>query len=215
MRTRLVVVLALALVGVALSFTLSQSRARDAGSDHIVPAGFSATLPTGGLLCQINPYLPAGAASAQIVVGTFGHRMPQLALLFTAADGAEVATGVVPPGGREGTVTIPISIARDPGTATKVCLTVAGRVKTVIAGQSIPPDPTDETVNGVPQPGRISVVYLHAKSQSWSRGVRVIAHRFGLGKASFFGDWSLPAMAVLLASAWSLTLRLLLRDDAQ
>ena len=39
-------------------------------------------------------------------------------------------------------------------------------------------------------------------------------HRFGLGKASFFGDWTLPAVALLLLGVWVGTVRLLLRELA-
>jgi hypothetical protein len=40
----------------------------------------------------------------------------------------------------------------------------------------------------------------------------VLTRRFGLGKASFFGDWTLPVAALLLLGVWVATVRLLARE---
>jgi hypothetical protein len=215
MPVRAVVAAALAVVAVGLVITLSHRAPRDAGSDHIAPTMFSATLARGGELCQDNPYLPPGAASAQILVGTYGRPVPALRLRFTDAAGAVVSAGRLAAGAKQGTISIPISPARDPGTASKLCLDVGGHSKFVIAGLGIPPDPTDEFVNRVEQAGRISVVYYRSGRESWWSLLSVIDQRFGLGKASFFGDWTLPACVVLLLATWVVVVRILLRGGEE
>lgn len=212
MRLRLVVALATALVAVSVVVVLSHRVVLNAGSDHIVPASFVATVPPDGELCQINPYLPADARRAQIVVGTNGRPVPGFALRFVNAAGAVVASGSLPPGAGEGPVSIPIVTGPDATSAARLCLRVRGPSPVLIAGLGIPPDQTDEIVNGRPQLGRISVVYHYGGGpKAWWSQLSPIDQRFGLGKASIFGDWTLPACALLLLAAWALALRLLLR----
>jgi hypothetical protein len=216
MPVRAVIAGALAVVVAALAVTLSHRAPRDAGSDHIVPAMFAASLPTAGEVCQDNPYLPPGAATAQILVGTYGKTVPALDLRFLDPAGAVVSSGRLPAGAQpSGTISIPISPAANPVSAVKVCLIVAGHAKIVIAGLGIPPDPTDEYVNGVEQAGRISLVYYRAGDESWWSLLGVLDQRFGLGKADFFGDWTLPACFVLLLACWVLVVRLLIRDGRE
>jgi hypothetical protein len=211
-RVGLVVAAALALLAAGLVVTLSHRAVRDAGSDQIAPAIFAATLVRGGELCQDSPYLPPAAATAELVVGTYGRRVPSLDLTFTNPAGATVASGHLAPGARQGVVAIPLSRSTDPGSATRLCLVVGGHSKVVIGGLGVPPSATDEVVNGRPQAGRISVVYDRAGEESWWSLLGVIDERFGLGKAGFFGDWTLPACVVLLAAAWALAIGLLVRD---
>jgi hypothetical protein len=210
-----VIAVALALVAAGLVVTLSHRAVRDAGSDHIEPAMFAATLARGGRLCQDNPYLPPGAASAALVVGTYGPPVPSLGLSFTSSTGAVVASGRLAAGARQGTVSIPLGRATDPGLATTVCLEVGGHAKIVIGGQGIPPDPTDEVVDGKAQPGRISIVYDRAGRESWWSMLGVLDERFGLGKASFFGDWTLPACVALLLATWAIVVGLLVAGGAE
>ncbi len=209
MRVGAVVAGALALVAVGLGITLSHRAPRDAGSNHVAPATFAATMASGGELCQLNPYLPPEAASAQIVIGTYGPPVPALGLRFTDLAGTVVSAGHLAAGARQGPVSIPIGQARDPASATRVCLDVGDRAKVAIGGQGVPPDPTDEVVNGRPQAGRISIVYYRAGEESWWSLFGVIDRRFGLGKAGFFGDGTLPACILLLAVSWAVVVRLL------
>ena len=39
-----------------------------------------------------------------------------------------------------------------------------------------------------------------------------LSRRFGLGKASFFGDWTLPVVALILVGLWVAVARLLVRE---
>ena len=215
---RVVVAAALVVVAVAVALALGRSTAPYAGSDHIVPAVFAAAVPPGGSVCQVNPYLPPGAAAAQVVLGSYGRPIPPLEIAFTDAAGARVAAGRLL-GAREGTARIPIAPVPDAAAAAravKVCLTVAGPATSVlVGGVGIPPDPTDETIDGVPTGGRISIIYPAAGGPTawWSR-LATIDDRFGLGKAAFFGGgWTLPACVVALLAAWALAVRLLVRGD--
>jgi hypothetical protein len=67
-------------------------------------------------------------------------------------------------------------------------------------------------VDGSQQPGRISLLYLRAGSETWWQLLPTLARRFGLGKASFFGAWTLPLAALLLLGVWVSAVRLLLRE---
>ncbi len=40
----------------------------------------------------------------------------------------------------------------------------------------------------------------------------MLDERFGLGKASLFGDWTLPAMALALLGVWIAAVRLLAKE---
>ncbi len=214
MRVAAAITAGLALLAVGLLITLSHRAPRQAGSDHISPAIFTATLPRGGLLCQDNPYLPPKAATVAILVGTYGRPVPALGISFTTPSGAVVSSGHLQAGTRQGTVSIPISPAKgDPGSAVNVCLSVGGPSKFVVAGEGIPPDPTDETVDGVAQPGRISLVYYRAGDESWFSLLPTLDKRFGLGKAAFFGDWTLPACIVALLAIWAVVVRLLMTGE--
>jgi hypothetical protein len=210
----------LAVVGV-LVLDMSRSAPRGAGSDHVSIAVFAATVPGGGTVCQPIAPLPGDAAAAQVLIGTYGRPVPALDLHFTGTGGTTVATGTLAAGAREGTVTIPIhrlataSAAREAGA---FCLSVGGHSTVVLGGEGGPVGASSEYVNGTQQPGRVGLLYARAGSESWWQLLPVLDERFGLGKASVFGDWTFPAIALLLVGVWALVLRLLLyelrRDEA-
>ena len=55
-------------------------------------------------------------------------------------------------------------------------------------------------------------MYLRPGSESWWQLLGVLDERFGFGKATFFGDWTLPVAALLLLGVWVATVRLLIRE---
>ncbi len=212
MRVRLVLAAGLVLLAVAVVLTLARRTQLSAGN-HVVPAGFAATLPPGGELCQPNPDLAPDAAAAQVVVATRGRPVPRVDLRFLDPTGRIVAAGSRPAGGPEGPVSIPLGPARDAAAAARLCLRITGSSTVLLAGVGSPPDPSDEVVNGVLQPGRISVVYLSGGGpKRWWSQTSAIDRRFGLGKAGFFGTWTLPVCAVLLLAGWGAALRLVVRE---
>ena len=206
------VALGLALLAVlaVLVLDMSGSAPRGAGSDHISPVVFAATVPGGGSVCQPIAPLPSDARRVQLLIGTYGRPVPELGVTFGGAGGAVIAQGTLPAGGKEGTVTLPIHrVAR--GEAASFCLHVGGRSTVVLGGEGGPIGATSELVNGQAQSGRVSLLYLRGGSESWWELLPSLDHRFGLGKASLFGDWTLPAMALLLLGVWVCAVRLLWR----
>jgi hypothetical protein len=93
-----------------------------------------------------------------------------------------------------------------------MCLRVSGALPVVLGGEGGSITSNSELVNGHRQPGRISLIYLRPGDESWWQLLPTLARRFGLGKASFFGEWTLPLLAVLLLCVWVATARLLTRE---
>lgn len=211
--SRLVLGVAVLAVLAALVLDMSGSAPRGTGSDHISPVVFAATVAGGQSVCQPIAPLPLDAARVQVLIGTYGRPVPALELSFAGASG-EVASGSLAAGAREGTVTIPIRrVAGRTGAAAEAgsfCLHVGGHSNVVLGGEGGPIGASSELVGGKAQPGRVSLIYERAGSESWWELLPSLDHRFGLGKASLFGDWTLPALALLLVGVWVAALRLLL-----
>jgi hypothetical protein len=211
-RVRIVLGVGLFLVAAALAVDISRAAPRTAGSDHTSMTTFSATVPGGGRLCQIAPRLTSEASSAQVLIGTFGRQVPRLTLSFVGAANEEVGGGYRPAGGREGLVTIPFARSSAAGKARSVCLLVGGNTSVVLAGERGKIGRPSELVNGRRQGGRISILYLRPGKQSWWELLGVLDHRFGLGKASVFGDWTLPAAGLAMLGLWMAAIRLLTHE---
>jgi hypothetical protein len=209
---RVLLGVALLLVAGALALDMSGRAPRSAGSDHVGPSVFSAAVPGGGLLCQPVPGLPGDAARAQLLIGTHGHPVPDLHVRFLDAAGADVAVGQLPSGAREGPVSIALMHQPRSRAATEMCLHVGGVLPVVLGGEGGPITSYSELVNGHRQPGRISLIYTRRGEESWWQLLPTLASRFGLGKASFFGEWTLPLLALLLLGVWVATARLLTRE---
>src|SRR5450759_5316845 len=94
---------------------------RTAGSDHVGTPVFAASVPGGGVVCQPASPLPQDAARVQLLVGTYGRPVPELSIRFLGASGEAVATGILPAGAHEGTVTIPLTHVRAAAASTSVC----------------------------------------------------------------------------------------------
>ncbi len=208
---RLVLGVALLLAAGALALDMSGRAPRIAGTDHISPAAFSATLPHGGTLCQPAMVLPDDAQRMEVLVGTYGAPVPAISADFVAADGATVAAGRLARGAREGYVQIPFAYPHGATAEGSLCLHVAGHGKVVLGGEPSA-GAVAELVDSKRQPGRIDVVYLRPGRESWWQLLGTLDQRLGLGKAPIFGDWTLPVMALLLLGVWVATARLLVRE---
>ncbi len=213
MRVRVVVCVALILVGGTLLLDMSGSAPRLAGSNHTSTPVFAATVPGGGELCQSGPRLAADASRAQLLIGTYGRPVPALGLRFLDSSGTQVAAGRLRAGAAgEGLVTIPLDHTRRAPSATTFCLRVGGGSSVVLGGEAGPVNTDSELVDGKPQGGRVGLLYLRSGSESWWQLLPVLDERIGLGKSPWFGDWTLPVLALLLLGVWVGTLRLLLRE---
>ncbi|HEV2923493.1 MAG TPA: hypothetical protein VGW98_05645 [Solirubrobacteraceae bacterium] len=209
MRVRIVLGLALAAVAGALILDASGRAPRGAGSDHAASALFAANVPGGEIVCQPDAFLSDDAARVQIQIGTFGRPVPDLRVTFVDLAGTPVASGALPAGGREGLVTIPIKRTRRAPASTTACLHIGGSSPVELAGEAGPIIPGSEVVGGRQQPGRVSLTYFRAGEESWSSLLPELTRRFGLGKAAFFGDWTLPVAVLMLLGVWVAAARLL------
>jgi hypothetical protein len=191
---------------------MSGSAPRISDTDHINPVGFVGTLQGGQELCQDAMSLPKDAGGVQILVATYGHPVPTVSARFVGPGGT-LTSGQVAAGAREGNITVPLRYPHGPTVAGTLCIGVGpSATKTVLGGDVFAPGPQSEQVAGKPQGGRISVTYLRPGKESWWQLLGTLSQRFGLGKASFFGDWTLAAMALLLLAVWVGAIRLLVRE---
>jgi hypothetical protein len=212
MRVRIALGFAVAAVLLGLALDASGRATRTAGSDHVTPLVFSATVPGGGVVCQPDAFLPEDAASVQVTIGTYGRPVPDLRLDVVDAAKEEVASGNLAPGAHEGVVSIPIRHVRSARESTSACLHVGGSSTVVLGGEGSPLQLGSEIVDGHPQVGRISLIYFRKGSESWWELLPTLIHRFGLGKSTLFGDWTLPFAALVLVGVWFAAIRLLLRE---
>jgi hypothetical protein len=211
-RVRIVLAVALLLVVGALVLDMSRSAPRTAGSDHIGTPVFAASVPGGGELCQPASPLPQDAARVQLLVGAYGRPVPELRIRFLTTGGEAVATGTLPAGAHEGSVTIPLIHARAATASTSVCLHVGGKATVVIGGEGVPVAAGSEVIDGKRQTGRIGLLYFRRGEESWWQLLPALSTRFGLGKAPFFGGWTLALAALMLLGVWAAAVRLLWQE---
>jgi hypothetical protein len=206
------VVLAVGLTAILalFAFEMSQAAPRTAGSDHAGDQVFATVIPGGGSACQDVTLVPRDVGAVQLLIGTYGRPLPPIRLRFLSAGGRIVAAGSLAGGGPQGEVKIPFSRVSDPSLASRACLHVSGPAKVALAGVAGTADLV--TVNGKPQPASISLIYVRPGRETWWQLLPTLGTRFGLGKASFFGGWTLPAMAALLLAVWAGAIRLLWRE---
>lgn len=207
---RLVLGLALLFVLAVLVLDMSGSGPRGTGSDHVSPVAFAATVPGGSTVCQPIVAPAHDTARVQMLIGTYGRPVPRLDLSFNGPGGT-VAAGTLAAGGKEGTIIIPVHKLAG-GEASSFCLHVSGHSQVVFGGEGSPISAASELVDGKAQQGRVSLLYLRAGSESWWELLPSLDHRFGLGKASVFGDWTLPVLALMLLGVWVAAIRLLLGE---
>jgi hypothetical protein len=234
MPARIVLGLAVLLAAGALALDMSGRAPRIAGTDHVSPAAFSATVPRGGKLCQPSMTLPDDAQRVEVLIGTYGTPVPALAVGFIGENGQTAATGLLPEGAREGYVGVPLHYPHGPTVNGTLCIHVGPGARgpkhvaanaghgagsaghspgnVVLGGEVFTPSPLTERIGGRPEAGRIDVVYLRPGRESWWQLLGALDQRIGLGKASFFGDWTLPVLALALLGIWIAALRLLAKE---
>jgi hypothetical protein len=212
-RVRVVLGVAIAIVAGALILDMSGRAPRIAGTDHTNPIGFGAPIPSKGVICQAGMLLPSDTGSVEVLIGTYGPPVPRLTATFEGAGNKLITTGRLAAGAKQGYVRIPLRYAHGGPVGGILCIHVGHAVhEVVLAGDEFAPGPESENVNGKAQNGRIDAVYLRPGRESWWPLLGVLDERFGVGKASFFGNWTLPVMALLLLGVWVAAVRLLIRE---
>jgi len=209
-RVRVVVGAALALVAVAVVVTLSQSRPRLAGSNGVRVVGFNVAVEPGERACQ-QTTLVDDAASATLLVGSYGRPVPPLTVSFAEAGAAKPLARAESRGGEhEGDLTFPLGGTVDGARTVRACVRNDGDVRVALGGDSAAPAGA-AVVDGRPSGGVIALRFERAGEESWWQLMPTIATRFGIGKAGFIGAWTLPFAALLLLAVWVVTIRLLLK----
>lgn len=207
--------LLVALLAVSCAFVLDMSgRApRIAGTDHISPVAFVATVPSHGTLCQPEMVLPADAHTMEVLIGTYGQPVPALNVWFEDERGQTISSGRLLAGAKEGPVAIPLAHPQRVADSGTLCLRAGSVVRPIVlGGEAFTPGVSSVHVDGRPRPGRIEVIYMRAGRESWWQLLGVLDQRFGLGKAALFGDWTLPVLALGLLVLWIGVVRLLVRE---
>ena len=202
----------LLLIAALFVLEMSGSAPRMAGSDRIADPVFAATVPGGGVLCQAVQPPPSDTARVQLLAASNGHPLPPLQFRFLSAAGQDVADGDVAVPGPQSRVTIALTRRGDWASITRACLHVGGRTPVMIGGEQTPAGTV--VVDGKHQPAVLGLVYLRRGSESWWQLLPTLARRFGLGKASLFGTWTLPVLALGFVALSAATIRLLWRELA-
>jgi hypothetical protein len=213
-RVRIAIGLAVLATAIGFLVDMSGSAPRGAGDDQVSRPTFANTVPGGGVLCQGAMVLPGDAASINILIGTFGHRMPRIAVQFKNLGGRTVATGALPAGVAVNPLgnTIALGYPHGPSVAGTLCLHVGGTHQIAFGGEPFPTTISAVLVNGQPQAGKVSVTYARRGSESWWQLLGILDQRFGLGKSTIFGDWTLPVLALVALALWFAALRFLVRE---
>jgi hypothetical protein len=185
-------------IAAALVLVLADSKPRQAGSNYVLEAGPVLTLKGSGSRCQEQQVIPADSAALRLLVGTYGEPMPAVRV-SARAGGRAIAAGRLPAGGEEGHVRIPIDRVGRLVDDAEVCVAIRA------------PDRSRRTVlygSG----DQVRFEWLRPDSESWFELVPTVAHRFGLAKPFVSGAWVLVLAGLLLAAAWVLGLRLVVRE---
>jgi hypothetical protein len=199
MRLGAVLAVGLAAVAVGLALVLLDSEPRQAGTNYVPEVGEALALEgRNDTHCQAGQVIPGDTAALRLLLGTSERPSPDLRVTVRAGD-ETIATGRLPRGQPDGRLVIPIDAVEDVRPDAEVCIEARSPEKlsrTVLYGTS----------------GQVRLEWLREGDESWLELFGTVAHRFGLGKPFVSGGWVLLLTALLLAFAWVLALRLVLRE---
>jgi hypothetical protein len=185
---------AAALIAV-LGLVLTDSKPRESGSNYVAEAGPVTEIAGSGTRCQDGLTIPADTGQVRILLGTYGRPTPGVRVRATVG-GRPITSGALPGGLREGHLDVPLRRVERTTSSARVCVHLAGRGRTVLYGSG----------------GVVRLEWLRPGSETWLQLLPTVAHRFGWGKANPFGAWLLLAAGLVLALAWALAARLVVRE---
>jgi hypothetical protein len=212
MRVRVAIVLGLVLVIGLLVVTLSQSKQRLSSSNaQVVVSGADVPIPGRSQACQ--PEGIAGDTSAlRVFVGTEARLAGPLGVSIRRGDRtiSRGSFGFVTNGApARAELTPPI---RTETTPVEVCFRNRGRAEIRLAGDRTPlrggANPAGFIFDDEPR-----VDYLRSGSESWWDIAGLVSDRFGRGKTTFFGSWTMWAVFALVGVTWAIGIALLLRRE--
>ena len=212
MRVRIALALALVAIATGLAIDMSGAAPRLAGgNDARWPApAFSDVVPGGGVgVRTAGTTLPADAARMVMTIGSYGGRCRVWSGDFTPTVGglgssAERRRRLSGPSG--------FDTARSTSRAERERrrLSAFERARTV-GVLRLGPESADDGQRQTSERRRLDPLY-RAGSESWWQLLGALDLRFGLGKWGFFGDWTLPAIALAALLLWFGVARVLVRD---
>jgi hypothetical protein len=195
-------VLAAAAVCVAagVAVVLSRSEAREAGSSYSAPNILVGTLSSGvRTACQPGETVPGGSARLQLTIDSHGRATPALSVVVRA-QGRMLTAGSAPSGPPAGRVNIPLRRVATTRAGATVCVTAAGRQPVGLVGLGGLADPA--RLGGHAALGRLALIYWRGGRETGWTIVPAVWHRFGLGKATWEGPWTMAlAIALVLLAA--------------
>jgi hypothetical protein len=211
-RLRVVLAVALALVGAGLVLALSQRGARMAGTSFVPVRTFAVTVPPGERACQPATYLAGDSDAAVLLAAAYGRPLPAVSVTFADADGRLVARGGAPGRASEGDVAVPFErVVEHERYGLTACVRNRGDVRLALGGDVASPAAAARIGDEVTQ-GVVAFRYLRPGRESWWAIAGTVTRRFGLGKSALLGSWTLPLLVFALAGAWFAAIRLLLRE---
>ena len=213
MRVRIALALALVAIATGLVIDMSGAAPRLAGGNdtHWPAPDFSDVVPGGGSVCDAGTTLPADAARMVMTIGSNGRPLPRISVTFAPTGSTRtLGLGGLAAGGVQGAeVSVPLRHPHGPSAAGTLCLRVGGQ-HPLVFGDEAPV--SGSTIDGKPVPGTVVILYYRAGSESWWSLLGALDTRFGLGKWGFFGDWTLPVMALAMLALFAGVIRLLIRE---
>ena len=195
MRVKVVIGTGLALVAGLVLVLLLLPGERRAGSNYVPEYGPVTELRGQDTHCETSQLIPADTAGLNLLVGTYGRPTPRIDVTVTAPGQGVVTRGVLPAGRREGRVVVPVRRVEQAVNGADVCIRTGGR-RTVLYGRA----------------QNVRLAWLRPGSESRLSFLPTIAHRIGLAKLNPLGSWLLPFIVLVLAAAWFVALRTVVRE---
>lgn len=208
MRVGAALIAGVALIAVALAWTLSRTPTVLARSNtpftHQQIAG--TTTPVGA--CQAHETLPRGTSAIRLgLVAVIGPRVA----VSVHSSSRLIAAGARGAGWEGGSVTVPINPAARGTTPVTVCFGLSAMNGTVQMFGVRTHDSPAVGQEGKRLPGRLHIEYLRPGRESWWSMALATARRLGLGRAAS-GTWNAVLVAALAATLIALSSWLVTRE---
>lgn len=218
MRVRIALGAAAAALAALILLTLAGSKQRISGSNRVPNPTFAATIPPHSSICQRGELVPADTAALRMTIASYGQRTPPVSYDLRDPGGAQIASGSIGGGFRQGVVDLPLAgRVRTTRPGTRFCLTDAGSVRIALAGVA-PYGATGarlELSGGSTPLGALRIDYLRPGRESWLSLAGVLAYRFTLGKGSLVAGWAWAGALVLMLAVAVICARALVLSERE
>ena len=196
MRVKVVIAAGLALVAGLVLVLLLLPGERRAGSNYVPEFGPTAQLRGGGSHCEHGQLVPGDTGALNLLVGTYGRPTPRIDVTVTVPGQGVLTRGTLPAGHEQGHVVVPVRRVDHAVNGADVCIRTGPGGRTVLYGEG----------------QSVRIAWLRPGSESRLSFLGTIAHRVGLAKLNPLGSWLLLFLGLVLAAAWFVALRTVLRE---